>query len=61
MARKDTSDGTTMGELVDLRLSILSLRRERECQGLTLTDVAERAGIDDGKTEPGRPEDRSPG
>jgi transcriptional regulator with XRE-family HTH domain len=41
-------DGTTMGDLVEFRAFIMSLRRERERQGLSLNDVAERAKIDKG-------------
>ncbi len=37
-----------MGDLVSFRRFILSLRRERERLGLSLADVAERAGIDKG-------------
>jgi ribosome-binding protein aMBF1 (putative translation factor) len=39
-------DGTTMGSLVELRRFLMSLRRERERQSLSLSDVAERAEID---------------
>jgi ribosome-binding protein aMBF1 (putative translation factor) len=39
-------DGTTMGSLVEFRRFIMSLRRERERQGLSLSDIAERADID---------------
>jgi len=45
---KTTGDGTTMGELVAFRRFVMSLRREREQLGLSLNDVAERAGIDKG-------------
>jgi ribosome-binding protein aMBF1 (putative translation factor) len=45
---KGTSYGTTMGDLVAFRRFIMSLRRERERLGLSLSDVAERAGIDKG-------------
>jgi ribosome-binding protein aMBF1 (putative translation factor) len=45
---KGTGDGTTMGDLVAFRRFIMSLRRERERLGLSLSDVAERAGIDKG-------------
>jgi len=45
---KVAGDGTTMGDLVSFRRFILSLRRERERLGLSLADVAERAGIDKG-------------
>lgn len=45
---KGTGDGTTMGDLVDFRRFIMSLRRERERLGLSLSDIAERAGIDKG-------------
>jgi ribosome-binding protein aMBF1 (putative translation factor) len=41
-----TGDGTTMGDLVAFRRFVMSLRRERERQGLSLADVAERARID---------------
>jgi ribosome-binding protein aMBF1 (putative translation factor) len=41
-----TTDGTTMGSLVEFRRFVMSLRRERERQGLSLADVAERAEID---------------
>jgi hypothetical protein len=41
-----TGDGTPMGSLVAFRRFIMSLRRERERQGLSLSDVAERAKID---------------
>ncbi len=43
---KTTGDGTTMGDLVGFRRFIMSLRRERQRLGLSLADVAERAGID---------------
>jgi ribosome-binding protein aMBF1 (putative translation factor) len=39
-------DGTTMGSLVEYRRFIMSLRHERERQGLSLSDIAERADID---------------
>jgi ribosome-binding protein aMBF1 (putative translation factor) len=45
---KTTGDGTTMGDLVAFRRFVMSLRRERERQGLSLADVAERAKIDKG-------------
>ena len=45
---KVAGDGTTMGDLVSFRRFILSLRRERERLGLSLADVAKRAGIDKG-------------
>jgi ribosome-binding protein aMBF1 (putative translation factor) len=45
---KGTGDGTMMGDLVAFRRFIMSLRRERERLGLSLSDVAERAGIDKG-------------
>jgi ribosome-binding protein aMBF1 (putative translation factor) len=45
---KVAGDGTTMGDLVSFRRFILSLRHERERLGLSLADVAERAGIDKG-------------
>jgi DNA-binding XRE family transcriptional regulator len=45
---KVAGDETTIGDLVAFRRFILSLRRERERVGLSLTDVAERAGIDKG-------------
>jgi ribosome-binding protein aMBF1 (putative translation factor) len=41
-------EGTTMGDLVAFHRFIMSLRRERERLGLSLGDVAERAGIDKG-------------
>jgi ribosome-binding protein aMBF1 (putative translation factor) len=41
-----TGDGTTMGDLVTFYRFIMGLRRERERQGLSLGDVAERAKID---------------
>jgi ribosome-binding protein aMBF1 (putative translation factor) len=41
-----TGDGTTMGDLVAFRRFVMGLRRERERQGLSLADVAERAKID---------------
>jgi transcriptional regulator with XRE-family HTH domain len=43
---KSDGDGTTMGDLVAFRRFVMSLRRERERAGLSLTDVAERAKID---------------
>jgi ribosome-binding protein aMBF1 (putative translation factor) len=45
---KTTGDGTTMGDLVAFRRLIMSLRQERERLGLSLADVAARAGIDKG-------------
>jgi ribosome-binding protein aMBF1 (putative translation factor) len=45
-AFETTGDGTTMGSLVEFRRFVMSLRRERERQGLSLSDVAERAEID---------------
>lgn len=45
---KTAGDGTTMGELVAFRRFIMSLCRERERLGLSLAEVAERAGIDKG-------------
>jgi transcriptional regulator with XRE-family HTH domain len=45
---KGTGDGTTMGDLVAFRRFIMSLRSERERLGFTLSNVAERAGIDKG-------------
>jgi DNA-binding XRE family transcriptional regulator len=45
---KVTGDGTTIGDLVAFRRFIMSLRRERERLGLSLADVAGRAGIDKG-------------
>ena len=45
---KVVGDATTMGDLVAFRRFIMSLRRERERLGLSLSDVAERAGIDKG-------------
>jgi len=45
---KTTGDGTTMGDLVEFRRFVMSLRRERERLGLSLADVAERAKIDKG-------------
>jgi hypothetical protein len=45
---KGTGDGTTMGDLVAFRRFIMSLRNERERLGLSLGDVAARAGIDKG-------------
>jgi DNA-binding XRE family transcriptional regulator len=45
---KTTGDATTMGDLVAFRRFIMSLRRERERLGLSLREVAERAGIDKG-------------
>ncbi len=45
---KTTGDGTTMGDLVGFRRFIMSLRRERERLGLSLAEVAQRAGIDKG-------------
>ncbi len=45
---KTTGDGTTMGDLVNFRRFVMSLRRERERLGLSLADVAERAKIDKG-------------
>jgi ribosome-binding protein aMBF1 (putative translation factor) len=47
-AIKTTGDGSTMGDLVTFRRFVMSLRRERERQGLSLADVAERAKIDKG-------------
>ena len=41
-----------MGDLVAFRRFVMSLRRERERQGLSLADVAERAKIDKGSIEP---------
>jgi transcriptional regulator with XRE-family HTH domain len=45
---KTTGDDTTMGEMVAFRRFIMSLRRERERLGLSLSDVAARARIDKG-------------
>jgi ribosome-binding protein aMBF1 (putative translation factor) len=41
-----TGDPTNMGSLVAVRRFAMFLRRERERQGLSLSDVAERAEID---------------
>lgn len=43
---KVSGDGTTMGELMSFRRLILAMRQERERLGLSLSDVADRAGID---------------
>jgi len=45
---KPTGDPTTMGDAITFLRFIMSLRRERERLGLSLSDVAERAGIDKG-------------
>jgi ribosome-binding protein aMBF1 (putative translation factor) len=45
---KTAGDGTTMEDLVAFRRFVMSLRRERELQGLSLGDVADRAKIDKG-------------
>lgn len=45
---KGIGDGTTMGELVGFRRFIMALRGERECLGLSLSEVADRADIDNG-------------
>jgi ribosome-binding protein aMBF1 (putative translation factor) len=41
-----TGDGASLEALVAFRRFVASLRRERERQGLSLADLAERAGID---------------
>jgi hypothetical protein len=43
-----TGDGATIEVLLPFRRFVASLRRERERQGLSLADVAERAKIDKG-------------
>lgn len=45
---KTSGDPTTMEDLVALRRFVMSLRKEREQQGLSLDVVAERAKIDKG-------------
>jgi ribosome-binding protein aMBF1 (putative translation factor) len=45
---KTAGDPTTMGDAVSFRRFIMSLRRERERLGLSLSDVAARSGIDKG-------------
>ena len=42
----DPADVSTMGDYLDLLDVLTALRRERERLGLSLTDVAERSGIE---------------
>ena len=43
-----TGDGTTVADLLAFRRFAMSLRGERERQGLSLTDMADRSQIDTG-------------
>ena len=49
---KTTGDWTTTEEFFAFRRFIMGLRRERERLGLSLNDVAERADIDKGASQP---------
>ena len=47
MARGDVAEVVSHGEYLDLRALLAALKGRREQQGLSLTDVAERASLGD--------------
>jgi predicted transcriptional regulator len=42
----DATEVVSQGEYLDLRAMLAKLKRHREQQGLSLTDIAERSGMD---------------
>jgi transcriptional regulator with XRE-family HTH domain len=48
MARGDIDEPVTAWQFIELRALTKSLRRQRERQGLSLTDISERSGLTGG-------------
>jgi predicted transcriptional regulator len=46
LASGDASEVVSQGEYLDLRVMLATLKKHRESQGLSLTDVAKRCGMD---------------
>ena len=46
LASGDAAEAVSQGEYLDLRMMLATLKRHRERQGLSLTDVAQRSGMD---------------
>jgi DNA-binding XRE family transcriptional regulator len=46
LASGDAAESVSQGEYLDLRVMLATLRKHREHQGLSLTDVAKRCGMD---------------
>jgi DNA-binding XRE family transcriptional regulator len=46
LASGDVAEVVSQGEYLDLRAMLSTLKKHRERQGLTLSDVAERSGMD---------------
>jgi predicted transcriptional regulator len=46
MAHGDATEVVSQGEYLDLRQMLSTLKKHRENQGLSLTDVADRSGMD---------------
>ena len=45
-ASGDAGEAVPLGEYLDLRLMLATLKKHREHQGLSLADVADRSGMD---------------
>jgi predicted transcriptional regulator len=46
LASGDAAEAVSQGEYLDLRAMLAALKKRREGQGLSLTDVANRSGMD---------------
>jgi DNA-binding XRE family transcriptional regulator len=46
LASGDATEVVSQGEYLDLRAMLVTLKRHRESQGLSLADVAQRCGVD---------------
>ena len=49
LASGDAAEVVAQGEYLDLLATLATLRKHRQRQGLSLSDVAERSGLDKGK------------